>query len=187
MNFGEVTYAKCKVMRGNSLSLGQKYPEPPNPTFNAIPGSGNIATVNKGTPGRKGYMVSTYSPPAGAILPRKDLALYTCEGGGSYAQCDGGLCFTSTRGKTSPLWGKVGRNEIICSCPVATTNTPFQVFGPGDCPKTREAYDKVCATRASADNNGAILYIGAPAGGPELFAVCLGQPAKFNTCRRPDF
>lgn len=184
VNFGEVTYAKCKLMRGNSLSLGQKYPFPDTPTFNAIPTQGNIATVNKGPPGRKGYVVSTYSPPAGAILPRTDLALYTCDGG-SYAQCDGGLCFTSTRGKASPLWGKVGPNEVICSCPVATTNTSFQVFGPGQCPATRAAYDAVCAKNVTAANNGAILYIGSPTGGPEAFAACLGKPAAFHHCDRP--
>lgn len=185
VNFDEVTYAKCKLMRGNSLSAGLQYPEPANPTFNAVPRSGNIATVNQGPPARKGYVVSTYSPPAGAIAPRKELALYTCDSGGSYAQCDGGLCFTSTRGKTSPLWGKVGPQEVICSCPVVTTDTSFQVFGPGQCPTTQAAYDAVCAKNATAKNNGAILYIGSPTGGPEAFAACLSQPVKFNTCTRP--
>jgi hypothetical protein len=184
VNFGEVTYAKCKLMNGNSLSLGQQYPFPENHTFNAIPRKGNIATVNKGPPGRKGYVVSTYSPPAGAIRPRRDLALYTCDSG-SYAQCDGGICFTSTTGKTSPLWGQVGAREIICSCPVATTNTSFQVFGPGQCPTTRAGFDAVCAKNATAINNGAILYIGSPTGGPEAFAACLGKPVSFNHCDRP--
>lgn len=185
VNFDEVTYAKCKLMRGNSLSAGLQYPFPANPTFNAIPRAGNIATVNKGLPGRKGYVVSTYSPPAGAVIPRRELALYTCNEGGSYAQCDGGLCFTSTTGKTSPLWGKVGSREVICSCPVVSTNTSFQVFGPGQCPTTRAAYDAVCAVNATAKNNGAILYIGSPTGGPEAFAACLGKPAAFNHCDRP--
>lgn len=184
VNFDEVTYAKCKLMRGNSISKGLQYPLPANPTFNAIPRSGDIATVNKGPPVLKGYVVSTYSPPRGAISPRTELALYNCDSG-SYAQCDGGLCFGSTTGKTSSLWGKVGKNEIICSCPVVTTQLSFQVFGPGQCPTTREAYDAVCAKNATAQNNGAILYIGAAPGGPEALAACLGKPAAFNTCDRP--
>jgi hypothetical protein len=185
VNFDEVTYAKCKLMRGNSLSAGLQYPEAVNPAINVIPREGNIATVNKGSPASKGYVVSTYSPPAGAVSPRKDLALYTCNEGGSYAQCDGGICFTSTRGKTSPLWGKVGPKEIICSCPVVTTATSFQVFGPGQCPTTRATYDAVCATNATAKNNGAVLYIGSPTGGPEAFAACLSKPVIFNKCDRP--
>lgn len=186
VNFDEITYAKCKLKFGNSLSAGQNYPFPADhPLFNAIPREGNIATVNKGRPGLKGYVVSTYSPPAGAISPRKELALYTCNSGGSYAQCDGGLCFGSTTGKTSSLWGKVGKGEIICSCPVVTTDTSFQVFGPGQCPTTQEAFDRVCAKNATAKNNGAILYIGSPTTGPETFAACLGQPITFNHCDRP--
>lgn len=183
VNFDEVTYAKCKRMRGTSISEEQRYPDAGN--FTTIPNSGDIATVNKGSPAAKGYIVSTYSPPAGVIAPRHELALYTCNEGGSYAQCDGGLCFTSTVGKSSPLWGKVSANEIICSCPVTTTNTSFQVFGPGKCPTTRAAYDAVCAKNVTARDNGAVLYIGSPTTGPEALAACLGQPAVFNHCDRP--
>lgn len=184
VNFDEVTYAKCKIMRGTSISAELKYPFPTDETINSIPNSGNIATVNRRVPGGKGYIVSTYTPPAGVYSPRRDLALYTCDQG-SYAQCDGGLCFTSTTGKSSPLWGKVKNNEIICSCPVTTTSTPFQIFGPGTCPTTAAEYDKVCAKNVTAAVNGAILYIGSPAGGPQALAACLGQSTTFNTCTRP--
>lgn len=185
VNFDEVTYAKCKRLTGTSISAEQKYPFPANGDFLKIPRSGNIATVNKGTPMSKGYVVSTYSPPAGAIAPRQELALYTCDQG-AYAQCDGGLCFSSTTGKSSPLWGKVGKDEIICSCPITVTQTPFQVFGPGQCPTTQAAYDAICAKNVSRANNGAVLYIGSPVGGPEALAQCLqNAPVNFRSCYRP--
>lgn len=185
VNYDFITYAKCKRMRGTSISEQQRYPFPDNPTFNVIPRTGDIATVNAGRAVDKGYMVSTYSPPAGLSSPRNELALNTCSDGGSYAQCDGGLCFTSTTGKSSPLWGKVSDNEIICSCPVTTTSDSFQVFGSGQCPTTRAAFDAVCGRNVTAANNGAVLYIGSPTGVPEALAACLNQTAVFNHCERP--
>lgn len=184
VNFGAVTYAKCAKMDGTSISVEQKYPWPATNAFNSIKTSGNIANVNAKQPVKGGYVVSTYSPPAGAIGPSGDIALYTCNNGGSYAQCDGGLCFESTSGKSSPLWGKVGEKQIICSCPVTTTTSSFQVFGPGNCPTTQVAYDAVCATNASQINNGAILYIGAPTGTPDALARCLNP--SFTSLRRCD-
>lgn len=186
VNFGEVTYAKCKKMEGTSISAEQKYPWPAVNAFNAIKNQGNIANVNAKQPIRGGYVVSTYSPPVGATLPSGKIALYTCSNGGSYAQCDGGLCFESTSGKSSPLWGKVSDKEIICSCPVTSTKTSFQVFGPGDCPTTAAAYDAICGANASNINNGAILYIGAPTGSPDLLAKCLNPSFKaLRRCERP--
>lgn len=186
VNFGEVTYAKCARKTGTSISAEQKYPWPAVNAFNAIRNSGNIATMNEKQPAKGGYVVSTYSPPADAIGPGSKIALYTCTNGGSYAQCDGGLCFESTTGKASPLWGKVGDKEIICSCPVTTTKTPFQVFGPGNCPSTQAEYDAVCAANASSINNGAIIYIGAPATSPEAMARCIDPNfTKYRHCNRP--
>ncbi len=188
VNFDEITYAKCAIMKGTSISATQAYPFPKVNLFNSVSGSGNIATVNQGAPTEGGYMVSTYSPPAGALetSARPELALYTCNDGGTYAQCDGGLCFTSTIGRSSPLWGDVRPNQIICSCPVTTTKTSFQVFGPGRCPKTQAEYDRVCAANASAINNGAILYIGAPTGSPEALARCVTpREARMRHCDRP--
>jgi hypothetical protein len=180
VNFNQITYAKCSVLRGNSISLPQNFP------FPSVKPTGNINTVNQGAPHSGGYIVSTYSPPVGATNPAGNLAVYTCEGG-SYAQCDGGLCFTSTTGKTSPLWGPVSSSQIICSCPITTSNIAYQVMGPYPCPTTAAGFDSVCGTNVSTINNGATIYIGAPlVGSFEKLAVCLtGQAQTFNKCTRP--
>ena len=131
--YNEITYAKCDRLQGDSISLPQRFPFPPPPGVTP----GNISTMNKGQPKLGGYIVSTFSPPAGATSSNGNLAVYTCEGG-SYSQCDGGLCFTSTSSngqgggqiKSSPLWGNVSDSQIICSCPVWTTSIPFEVMGP---------------------------------------------------------
>ena len=178
--FNDITYAKCDVLNGNSMSLQQR--------FSSQGTTGNINTMNQGQPGRGGYIVSTYSPPAGATNPNGNLAVYTCEGGSS-SQCDGGLCFTSTVGRDSPLWGHVGSKQIICSCPIKHTNLTFEVMGPKPCPTTAAAYDAVCGNNNG--RNGAITYIGAPPGVTyENFSACFlkntgGQPVTFNTCTRP--
>jgi hypothetical protein len=71
-------------------------------------------------------MVSTFSLPD-AVVEGGDMALYTCPAGtsdGAYAQCDGGLCFTSTEaapafpGFDEPL----AEGEIICSCPITVAD-----------------------------------------------------------------
>ena len=183
VNFNEITYANCAKLHGDSISLEQSFPFP---SVNPV---GNINTVNQGAPHRGGYIVSTYSAPAGATDPAGDLAVYECERGGSYAQCDGGLCFTSTTGKNPPLWGPVSNSQIVCSCPIRTTALPFSVIGPKPCPTTAAEYDAVCGSSGSQANNGATLFIGDPLGANpdswELLAACLGQPVKVNTCTRP--
>ena len=67
----------------------------------------DVCTVNaEGT--ENGYMVNTFSVPDAVISPPGDHALYTCSAGTSdsaYAQCDCGLCFTSTEGKSFPGFG----------------------------------------------------------------------------------
>ena len=185
VNFNEITYANCARLRGNSISLQQNFPSAPGNDDNP----GNIATVNEGAPNRGGYIVSTYSAPAGAVNPNGDLAVYQCETGGSYAQCDGGLCFTSTTGRNPPLWGPVSNNQVVCSCPIHTTPLPFSVMGPKPCPTTAAEYDAVCGSSGSQANNGATLFIGDPLGANpdswELLAACLGQPVTVNTCTRP--
>jgi hypothetical protein len=77
--------------------------------------------------------VSTYSVPEQVKYPDGDYAAYTCPGEhnkgkyggvararGSYAQCDGGLCFTSTKGNNFPNFVMLGKKEFICSCPIPT-------------------------------------------------------------------
>jgi hypothetical protein len=184
VNFGEITYAKCAIKnKQTSISEVLSYPFPSIP-----PSPDNIDTVNEGAP-TNGYIVSTFSPPPGLTRPSGDLALYTCNAGGSYAQCDGGLCFTSTRAKQSPappLWGPVSNSQIVCSCPIATPTTSYQVFGPSECPTTPREYDEICAAGVTKNNNGAMIYVGAPVGVPEKLAACLtGKPQKFNKCDRP--
>jgi hypothetical protein len=185
VNYGEITYAKCAINHDqNSISKVLSYPSPSVP-----PSSNSIDTINEDAP-INGYMVSTFSPPPGLTSPKGNLALYTCKAGGSYAQCDGGLCFTSTTAKQSPeppLWGPVSSSQIVCSCPIATPKTSYQVFGPNQCPTTREEYDQICAAGVTKINNGAIIYVGAPVGVPEKLAACLtGKPQEFNKCDRPD-
>jgi hypothetical protein len=180
VNFNAITYAKCSKLTGDSLSIPQNFP------FPSVRPKGNISTVNEGAPEAGGYIVSTYSPPAGAIGSSGNLAVYTCEAG-TAAQCDGGICFTSTTGKSSKLWGQVENNQIICSCPVLTTPIPFEVMGPFPCPRTAVEFDRVCGANVSAINNGAIIYIGGPAGGFVKGAACLtGTSPNFNTCTRPE-
>ena len=185
VNFNEITYANCARLRGNSISLQQNFPSAPGNDDNP----GNIATVNEGAPSRGGYIVSTYSPPAGAVNPNGDLASYQCERGGSYAQCDGGLCFTSTTGRNPPLWGPVSNSQIVCSCPIQTSAIPFEVMGPKPCPTTAAAFDAVCGANVSKANNGATIFIGDPVpGGWGILGACLlgqTQPLPINTCTRP--
>lgn len=121
ISFNQVAYCECNLLKGNSISLPFDF------------GDGeNVCTVNQEGNGN-GYRVSTYSVPRESEYPDGDFALYTCPGEnnkgkyggivaskGSYAQCDGGLCFTSTRGKNFPGLEKLGKNEVICSCPIST-------------------------------------------------------------------
>ena len=185
VNFNEITYANCARLKGNSISLQQNFPSAPGNDDNP----GNISTVNEGAPNRGGYIVSTYSPPAGAVNPNGDLASYQCERGGSYAQCDGGLCFTSTKGGNAPLWGPVSNSQIVCSCPIQTSAIPFEVMGPKPCPTTAAAFDAVCGANVSKANNGATIFIGDPVpGGWGILGACLlgqTQPLPINTCTRP--
>jgi hypothetical protein len=181
VNYAGITYANCQRLRGNSISIAHDFLSAPGST-----GPGNIATVNQGQPAKGGYIVSTYSVPAGATNRAGNLAVYQCERG-SYAQCDGGLCSTSTSGKDSPLWGHVNTNEIICSCGIETTNIPFQVMGPKPCPTTAAEFDAVCGLNVSKANNGANIFIGLDGtDGFHKASECLvGHPVTLNECTRP--
>lgn len=83
-----------------------------------------------------GYMMSTFSLPESVVAPFGHRALYTCPAGstGGYAQCDGGICFTSSNGSSFPGFDKpLGSADIICACPI--TQTPgspvgYQIAGP---------------------------------------------------------
>ena len=145
-NFDGITYAKCAKKNGNSISLKQSYP--PN---------NDITTVNTlGISQDSAYIVSTYSPPSPT-----QIAVYSCNKRGSYAQCDGGICFSNTSGKVFPGLGQIENSQIVCSCPI-TTSSSYEVFGPAECPKTRAEYDQICGSGLKSSNNGMHLKIGSP-------------------------
>jgi len=188
--FDKVAYAKCTIQpKGNSISAPLKYPC-------SDPKGCDINTVNQEGIANGSFFASTYSPPLLA-----NVALYNCNTArsnaqgnsddqgntsGSYAQCDGGICFTSTTSTAFPGLGDVGENEIVCSCPITTTSDSYQVFGPSSCPKTASDYDAICGAGITANDNGYTpLYIGAPTGIPAQLSVCLTGSNPLMTCKRP--
>jgi hypothetical protein len=193
--FDKLAYAKCTIQpKGNSISETLKYPC-------SDPKGCDIETVNQEGIANGSFFASTYSPP-----PAANVALYNCNRSGSdahgdsdaqdntsgsYAQCDGGICFTSTtstaaESKTFPGLGDVGEGEIVCSCPITTTSDSYQVFGPSSCPKKASDYDAICGVGITANDNGYTpLYIGAPTGIPALLSVCLNVHNQLTTCKRP--
>ena len=191
--FNGVTYAKCTIKTGNSASLPLNYPATsPQPSPPTLPG--DVSDVNNEGTNQNLYMVSTYNPPAELTTPNGNLALYTCNKKGSYAQCDGGICFKTGATKTFPGVGIINPGEIICSCPIETTSKSYQVFGPGgdECPTTKADYDAVCASGIKASDNGQVLKIGSPTGDAKILAQCLEEKYNsppttitFNTCKRP--
>jgi hypothetical protein len=185
--FDKVAYANCTIQSGKSISETLAYPC-------SDPNGCNISTVNQEGLDIGTFIVSTYSPPGPAV------ALYNCNASGSnahgnsdaqgntsgsYAQCDGGICFTNTTNTEFPGLGAVGVGEIVCSCPIATTSDSYQVFGPSDCPKKASDYDKICGTGITSDDNGHTLYIGAPTGIPAKLSKCLIGSNPLTTCKRP--
>jgi hypothetical protein len=190
--FDNVAYAKCQIKNGNSVSLTLSYPPvtlPGQPSV-IIDAAGNIQTVNAEGNKQGAFMASTYSPPIEATSPPPvgTEAIYTCTAGsaGSYAQCDGGICFKNTAGKSFPGLGMVSSSEIVCSCPVETPGqsafSGYQVIGPYPClPRTN--YNLLCNAPA---RNGSTLYIGAPIGVYKALALALNNiPANFNECHPP--
>jgi hypothetical protein len=159
--FDGVSYCKCTVEHGDSISAPFKFD------------GEDVCSVN--AEGRtNGYMVSTYSLPPEVTKPDGDLALYTCPAStsdGAYAQCDGGICFKSTRGQSFPGFDEpLGNGEIICSCPItvadpSTAKTGFQIVGPYPCQKSFFDY---CSSAKANTKTGSTIYVGAPTGTPRL-------------------
>lgn len=137
----DVAYCKCDVMNGKSISLPFD--------FEAGGESQNVCDLlNDGV--NNGFTVSTYSSPEQLTKAYAEsytgvgpppLAVYTCPGGssGSYAQCDGGVCFNSSSGRDFPGIGQVGADQIICACPITEprktlpnhqARVGFQITGP---------------------------------------------------------
>ena len=177
--FDKVSYCKCDVKRGDSISLPFKYD------------GQDVCSVNEAGAGGS-TMVSTFSPPPQAIALQGDKALYTCPAStsnGAYAQCDGGICFKATAGQTFPGFDKpLTKDEIICSCPIttadpATAKTGFQIAGPYPC---QTSFFQYCNSATANSKTGSTIYVGAPTGSARhLTRLLTGTEPPFNECRMP--
>ncbi len=171
-----VAYCQCQVKSGNSISL----------TFNMD--KRDVCSVNAAGPNNR-YMVSTYSLPPELVAPHGNRAVYSCSGGvseGAYAQCDGGLCFTSTENTSFPGFDKpVPKGHIICSCPVTTASGASRIvghgiLGPYPC---QQSFFKYCKSDTANTNTGSTIYVGAPPGMVQNLAVTLnGHVPALNQC-----
>src|SRR4029079_16521006 len=132
--FDGVAYRQCDVKHGDSISL--PFPMGKNE---------DVCSINAASANNK-YMVSTYSRAESIASPQGGGGVYTCqgEGGGAYAQCDGGLCFRSTEETTFPGFDKpVPKGQIICSSPITestgATAQSHQILGPYPCDKSLQS------------------------------------------------
>jgi hypothetical protein len=175
-----VSYCRCSVKHGDSISLPFNYDR-----------NRNVCTVN--AEGKNnGYMVSTFSLAPSVVAPAGNMALYDCPAAtstGAYAQCDGGLCFTSTQGQSFPGFANpLGKNQIICSCPITVANPQtafagYQIAGPYPCQKS---YFKNCSSAVANTNTGSQIFVGAPTGAARLLTRQLyGFVPPLNHCRPP--
>jgi hypothetical protein len=179
--FNQVAYCKCDVEHGDSISL----------PF-AFDGQ-DVCDVN--AEGRaNGFMVSTFSLPD-SVLEGGDAALYTCRAGtsdGAYAQCDGGLCFTST--EASPSFpgfdAPLADDQIICSCPITIANPNqatfgYQIAGPFPCD---DSFFENCQSTESNSRTGSTIPVGATTGVPRILTRLLNGPPgpNINVCPSPN-
>src|SRR5690242_213875 len=198
-----VAYCKCNVKQGESISVAFEFDNNTQDVCDLLDqGLGN------------GYTVSTYSLPEqvtkkyAAEYPKSGgpppLALYTCPKGsstGPYAQCDGGVCFTSTTDTTFPGVGAVGHDEIVCSSPAtdprkAGPQTGYQISGPwkhadgtacsandspSDCCSSAYLNQFCNASYGSVIPTGATIPVGAPTGSAVALSVLLGDLQPINT------
>jgi hypothetical protein len=194
--YDQVAYSECAILKGDSISLQLKY--------SSSTGEANVCDVNQ--QGKtNGYMLSTFSPPSD-VQKGGQAAVYTCPGSANagsgvsapvaYAQCDGGICFKSTRRKNFPGFaGRLRNNQIICSCPISTDETQggsnsfgYQVTGPYDptAPAGSRCDVNACAS-CSVPNptaNGTILHVGSPTGTAKFLTLMLSGPPlePINEC-----
>ena len=178
--FNEVAYCRCDVKTGDSISL----------PFDFDAGR-DVCTVNaKGA--ANGYMVSTYSVPDSIRPPDGTQAVYTCPAktsDGAYAQCNGGICFTSTEGQSFPGFERpLTKDQIICSCPITTAHPKiaklgYQIVGPYPCQKSFFAN---CKRQTANSKTGSTIYVGAPTGTVRLLSFLLtGTNPTLNECPSP--
>jgi len=174
--YDDVSYAKCIIKTGNSISA------PPLSFTTRNRRTADVCDVNAAGV-RNGYMVSTFSLPL-EVRKGGNRALYTCPGGstGSYGQCDGGICFKSSTGQYFPGVGWVASDEIICSCPItkpAANDAAFsyQFIGPYPC--QQKAFS-VCSQDVG---NGTIIPVGSPPGAGRVLTQALyGHQFPINEC-----
>jgi len=174
----DLAYCKCDVLSGDSISESDAFGE-----------GQNICTVNA-EGAENGYMASTFSLPDSVVAPGGNQALYNCPAStstGAYAQCDGGLCFTSSEGQSFPGFSDpLTGGEIICSCPItladpATARIGYQIAGPYPCQKS---FFQNCKRATASKRNGSQIYVGAPTGVAELLTRQLyGSVPALNQCR----
>ncbi len=191
-----VAYCKCEVKKGDSISLQLEYTSPV--------GKRNACDVDRQGVSN-GYVLSTYSLPNDA-KKGGPVAAYTCPGTDdagagvpapvAYGQCDGGMCFTSSRGKRFPGFeAKLKDREVMCSCPVSTSATPgssdalgYQIFGiyhPKAAPGSRcDASACAACSVPNPTSNGAIIPVGAPTGSADFLTLRLDGPPlpALNEC-----
>lgn len=165
--FNEVAYCKCDVKFGDSISLPFEFDARKDVCDVNAEGAAN------------GYMVSTFSPPESVLAPNGDQAIYTCPASssdGAYAQCDGGICFTSTEGQSFPGFEQpLDKNQLICSCPITTAHprtakVGYQIAGPYPCQKS---FFQNCKGRTANSKTGSTIYVGAPTGTARLLTFLL--------------
>ena len=177
--FNGLAYCKCDVAQGDSISLPFEYDD-----------GQDICTVNAEGVGN-GYMASTFSFPPSVRQQGGDQALYTCPpvvSDGTYAQCDGGICFTSpSEGQSFPGFDQpLGKNEIICSCPTASpaqARLGYQIPGPFPCQKS---FFQNCKSKTANTNTGSTIYSGAPIGSARFLTHQLyGVDPPINQCPSP--
>ncbi len=174
-----VAYCKCDILDGASISA----------PFNYTVGGGaeqNICDLNAQGLSEGAFMASTYSLPVD-VLKGGSQAVYTCPSNstGAFAQCDGGLCYTSTSGTSFPGFdAPLTDDEIMCSCPItssSTANNPFgyQFMGPYPC---EAAAFKQCGSETNT-KTGTSIPVGAPTGVPRLLSIALtGENPELNEC-----
>jgi hypothetical protein len=173
--YNEVAYCKCDVKFGSSISIADDIEQ------------GDICAVNK-KGYFNGYMMSTYSLPAGVVSGGKQ-AIYTCPSDtsdGAYAQCDGGFCFVSTRGRKFPGFDKrLKANEIMCSCPITVADpgvSPigYQIVGPYPC---QQQFFENCTSASANTDTGSSIAVGAPTGSARFLTEQLnGSVPELNHC-----
>ena len=177
--FNEVAYCKCDVKSGDSISL----------RFQLDDGE-DVCTVNANGE-NNGYMVSTFSVPD-SVLSGGDQALYTCPArasDGAYAQCDGGLCFSSSEGKSFPGFAQpLAQGQIICACPITVADPTkaklgYQIAGPYPC---QNSFFENCKSATANTDTGSTISVGAPTGTARFLAGQLnGTVPTLNECPAP--